>query len=117
VLQSISDRFLREIITEDPASTRFHACERFSRCDHVQCDDIPGQKEYNYISRYNNHVVYVNPVTMDCMTWDRYLVEVKLKLLNGEPVHNLVSTSASPVSIFVLKLHSVGTSGKALVPS
>ncbi|KAI5896861.1 uncharacterized protein SCHCODRAFT_01189162 [Schizophyllum commune H4-8] len=83
IFKCLSDSFLRRIVTSDPAATRFHACERFDRCDHVAVDDEVG-KPRKVISRLGKRVVYVNPVSMDEEKWDDYLTEHKALLEKGE---------------------------------
>ncbi|KII95048.1 hypothetical protein PLICRDRAFT_693326 [Plicaturopsis crispa FD-325 SS-3] len=80
VYTSISDPFLRGIVTRDSASTRFHACERFARCPHVAGDiDINGKV-----------VVYINPVTMGAQSWALYAADVKRRSEKGEEITNLL---------------------------
>jgi len=81
---------MRLIVTRDPASTRFHACERFDRCDHVLVDNEHGRFE-NAISRRGKRVIYVNPVTMGKMNWKLYFEETKQRLTMHTTVNNLVS--------------------------
>ena len=79
------DTYMKSIITRDETSTRFHACERFDRCKQVEVDVRASH------TRSGAHVVYVNPVTMGVDAWEEYQAEVKLRVQNGEEVHNLVS--------------------------
>lgn len=58
------------------SSTRFHACERFDRCEEVE--------------RLGKCVVYVNPVPMGSEDWDHYLDTTREKLKYGEEVTSLV---------------------------
>ena len=58
------------------ASTRFHACERFDRCEEVE--------------RLGKSVVHVNPVPMGSEEWGRYLDTTKEKIKYGEEVASLV---------------------------
>ncbi|KAL1741444.1 hypothetical protein HDZ31DRAFT_45420 [Schizophyllum fasciatum] len=83
ILKSISDPFLRRLATADPTATRFHACERFDRCEHVAVDDEVGRPR-KVISRTGKRVVYVNPVSMEEEKWDEYLTEHKALLERGE---------------------------------
>ncbi|KAF8075305.1 beta-lactamase-like protein [Lyophyllum atratum] len=85
-----SDPFLRSIITQDPSSTRFHACERFHRCEYVAVDDEPDQSQYNTTSHLGKRVVYVNPVNMGRQSWDLYLKDTKARLNRGEEINNLL---------------------------
>ncbi|KAF8333246.1 beta-lactamase-like protein [Cantharellus anzutake] len=71
-----SDPMLRAIITLDSSSTRFHACERFNRCDHVPSDDAD--------------VVYVNAVECSLGTWHSWYSDTKEKLINGELIRSLI---------------------------
>ncbi|KAL5501731.1 hypothetical protein ACEPAH_8991 [Sanghuangporus vaninii] len=70
VYSNLSDGYLRTLITQDIKSTRFHACERFSRCDLVRNEDPC--------------VVYINPVNMSVENWELYLVKTKTQLERGE---------------------------------
>ena len=94
-----SDPFLRSIITTDPSSTRFHACERFSRCDKV---DVEGREAYT--KRGGKHVVYVNPVTMGKEKWDQYVTQTKASMEYGssQAVNTLVSFRALVLSSLAL---------------
>ena len=58
------------------SSTRFHACERFDRCEKVE--------------RLGKSVVYVNPVHMGSEDWGQYLDATREKLKYGEEVTSLV---------------------------
>ncbi|CDO69889.1 hypothetical protein BN946_scf184884.g48 [Trametes cinnabarina] len=78
------DPFLSSIITKDASSTRFHACERFDRCEHVRVD---GHKSH---TPAGHHVVYVNPVNMGTADWDVYLKQTREQILRGEQVNNLL---------------------------
>ncbi|KAH9891831.1 hypothetical protein C8Q73DRAFT_763234 [Cubamyces lactineus] len=80
----IGDPFLKSIITKDSASTRFHACERFNRCEHVR---VNGREPR---TPAGHHVVYVNPVNMGTMAWVQYLKQTKEQLLRGEQVNVLL---------------------------
>ncbi|KAI0335707.1 hypothetical protein GY45DRAFT_1267000 [Cubamyces sp. BRFM 1775] len=80
----IGDPFLKSIITRDSASTRFHACERFDRCDYVR---VNGRESH---TPAGHHVVYVNPVNMGTTAWQQYLKQTKEQLLRGEQVNVLL---------------------------
>jgi len=67
---------LSRIITQDMSSTRFHACERFDRCEEVE--------------RLGKPVVYVNPAPMGSEDWGQYLDTTREKLKYGEEVTSLV---------------------------
>ncbi|RDB27782.1 DNA cross-link repair 1A protein [Hypsizygus marmoreus] len=90
VYHHIEDPFLRSITTQDPSSTRFHACERFHRCEYVAVDDHPDASQYNTVSHMGKRVVYVNPVTMGSQSWDLYLQDTKQRLQRGEEINNLL---------------------------
>lgn len=83
---------LSKLGTQDASSTRFHACERFGRCSYV---DVP---TYDFgaegciapPSKEGKSVVYVNPVTMDCVQWENYKAEVKRQIARGKDVDSLV---------------------------
>ncbi|KAL7279809.1 hypothetical protein ACG7TL_006216 [Trametes sanguinea] len=78
------DPFLTSIITKDGSSTRFHACERFNRCEHVRVD---GRESH---TPAGHHVVYVNPVNMGTTAWEAYVAQTREQLLRGEAVNNLL---------------------------
>ncbi|KAH9949777.1 hypothetical protein B0H21DRAFT_889437 [Amylocystis lapponica] len=88
------DPFLRCIITEDASTTRFHACERFNRCEHVsvaeQYSRTPSAESAASVNAQGKHVVYVNPVTMGTASFELYLKDTKEKLLRGEVVNHLL---------------------------
>ncbi|KDQ20968.1 hypothetical protein BOTBODRAFT_84904, partial [Botryobasidium botryosum FD-172 SS1] len=71
-----NDSLLGSIVTRDPNATRFHACERFNRCDCVACDD--------------ENVVYINPVTCGVKDWRNWAAGVLPKLKAGERVNYLM---------------------------
>ncbi len=75
------DPMLRSIVTLDSSSTRFHACERFNRCDRVPSDDAD--------------VVYVNAVECPLATWHAWYASTKEKLTKREFIRSLVSRLAS----------------------
>ncbi|KAF9442259.1 hypothetical protein P691DRAFT_779488 [Macrolepiota fuliginosa MF-IS2] len=89
IYQNTSDPYMRLIVTRDPTITRFHACERFHRCDHVWVDNEDGTYD-NAISRLGKRVVYVNPVTMGSMSWNLYMRDTKRQLVEGTTVNNLL---------------------------
>ncbi|KAI0647865.1 hypothetical protein C8Q79DRAFT_952331 [Trametes meyenii] len=78
------DPFLRSIITKDGASTRFHACERFDRCEHVR---VNGREAF---TAEGHHVVYVNPVNMSTTAWELYFKQMTYQLRRGEQVNVLL---------------------------
>ncbi|KAJ6610178.1 hypothetical protein B0H10DRAFT_2061638 [Mycena sp. CBHHK59/15] len=84
----ISDPLLRAIGTRDPAATRFHACERFDRCEFVAVADP--HRPSTSPSRRGKRVVYVNPVAMDAAKWVGYIQDTKLRIARGELVTNLL---------------------------
>ncbi|KZT67300.1 hypothetical protein DAEQUDRAFT_751801 [Daedalea quercina L-15889] len=96
VYTNITDPFLKRIITTDAGSTRFHACERFSRCEHVSVDGNGARAPTAAanvgvsLSGTGKHVVYVNPVTMGTAGWELYMKATKKKLLSGEVVNHLL---------------------------
>jgi hypothetical protein len=81
IYRNLSDPFLTRIIVPDAeaGSTRFHACERFDRCEHVP-----------YADTEHRTVVYVNPVSMSVEAWKEYCKEMKGRITKGEAVTNLV---------------------------
>ncbi|KAI5119407.1 hypothetical protein M0805_005950 [Coniferiporia weirii] len=77
IYTSLSDPVLRELVTRNTKTTRFHACERFDRCHDVHADDPA--------------VVYINPVNISCANWELYLMQTKAQLKHGDlPTHLLV---------------------------
>lgn len=101
------DPFLRSIITRDAASTRFHACERFDRCEYVDAprEDPSSAKAAPSINASARHVVYVNPVTMGLAAWELYQEETKSKLARGETVNILVRSFSVCARAFGLNCH------------
>lgn len=88
VYSRLSRDGLSRIVTRDALSTRFHACERFDRCE--------------VIERLGKSVVYVNPVSMGSGDWGRYLNVTREKLKYGEEVTSLVWSSTSFVGALFL---------------
>ncbi|KAJ7202297.1 beta-lactamase-like protein [Mycena pura] len=88
IYTNISDPVLRSIGTRDDGATRFHACERFDRCDYVAVADH--HHETTSLSLKSKRVIYVNPVTMNAERWGIYLQESKLAIARGELVTNLL---------------------------
>ncbi|KAI0362982.1 hypothetical protein BV20DRAFT_234269 [Pilatotrama ljubarskyi] len=78
------DPFIKSIITRDGTSTRFHACERFARCEHVR---VNGREAH---TPSGHHVVYVNPVNMGTAAWELYLKQTREQIQRGEQVNVLV---------------------------
>ncbi|KAG8965244.1 hypothetical protein FRC03_000789 [Tulasnella sp. 419] len=58
IYSSLEQPHLASIITDDPAYTRFHACERFNRCEEV-CQEA-------------TNTVYVTPRDMGTTRWQVY---------------------------------------------
>ena len=82
----LSHEELSTVVTRDMSSTRFHACERFNRCEEVE--------------RLGKSVVYVNPAPMGSEDWGQYLNTTKEKLKYGEAVTSLVRRSTPyPISL------------------
>ena len=81
VYSRLSDPFLRGILTRDPKSTRFHACERFDRCDVVPFND--------------RSVVYINPMKISTMNWNEYYAATKMQLGGKDYPSSLVCRSLS----------------------
>lgn len=79
------DPFLSSILTRDETLTRFHACERFERCEQVK---VNGRESHTLAG---DHVVYVNPVNMDVASWQRYIADTAEQLRTGKQVNHLVS--------------------------
>lgn len=78
IYSSLSHPFMRGIMTKDPTTTRFHACERFDRCEEVG-------------EHCRREVVYVNPVNMGSEKWNAYFQDALSKLKEGERALTLVS--------------------------
>ncbi|KAL0579395.1 hypothetical protein V5O48_002620 [Marasmius crinis-equi] len=71
-----NDPLLELLATDEPESTRFHACERFDRCHVVNV----ARGDTNR-TRDNRRVVYVNPVSsMTPDLWEEYQSHMKEKL-------------------------------------
>jgi DNA cross-link repair 1C protein len=86
---------MHSILTRDATSTRFHACERFDRCDDVNTDQKKAygnadEISYGAISKTGKNVIYVNPVRMSVQRWDSYIRETKELLNRGESMNVLV---------------------------
>ncbi|VDC01293.1 unnamed protein product [Peniophora sp. CBMAI 1063] len=79
VFMSVDDDELHRSITRKSASTRFHACERFNRCEHAPNFDFDG-----------NPVIYINPVSFGGEKWTQYLQETEAQLRRGEEVTSLL---------------------------
>ncbi|KAH9924318.1 uncharacterized protein BXZ73DRAFT_79283 [Epithele typhae] len=78
-----SDPFMRSIVTKDE-DTRFHACERFERCEYVH---VNGRESH---TPSGHHVVYINPVNMDTVSWERYVVDTTQRLKHRAQVNSLL---------------------------
>ncbi|EPT05368.1 hypothetical protein FOMPIDRAFT_1111639 [Fomitopsis schrenkii] len=123
VYNNISDPFLRRIITSDAASTRFHACERFSRCEHVSVDGKGGHtptaaaKATPSVSISGKHVVYVNPVTMGTADWRLYLKETQMKILAGKVINHLLVPLSRHSPLAELRAFVSLFRPKALIPN
>jgi hypothetical protein len=89
VYSHIADPFMRSLITLDPSKTRFHACERFNRCQHASADDV----------------VYINPVTIGKVKWEQYRLLTESKLRLAQPVTVLVRPLSSHCSLFLFLTH------------
>jgi DNA cross-link repair 1C protein len=95
----ISDRLLRTLVTNDPSTTRFHACERFCRCEYVAVENGTSRDKdgkYSSLTKDGRTVVYVNPVTMSEESWNLYLVDMGARLGRGEIITNLVWLGFAP---------------------
>ncbi|PBK71516.1 hypothetical protein ARMSODRAFT_1082972 [Armillaria solidipes] len=76
-----NEPLLRSICTRDAGSTRFHACERFERCEYV---DVPANRP-GATSTSGNQVVYINPVsTMNEEQWAAYQHNTRLRIVEQE---------------------------------
>jgi hypothetical protein len=86
VYSHLSHEELSTVVTRDMSSTRFHACERFDRCEEVE--------------RLGKSAVYVNPAPIGSEDWSQYLNTTKEKLKHGEAVTSLVRRFTScPISL------------------
>lgn len=97
IYKKISDSDLQNLASQDPDCTRFHACERFSRCHAVAVENGTTKDQYGRYSNVNvegKTVVYVNPVVMGKQKWAEYIEEVKTLVRRGETITNLVSASS-----------------------
>lgn len=81
VYTNISDPILRQLVTRDPTSTRFHACERFDRCDAVRPDDPS--------------VIYINPKGLGYDNWNHYMAKMRVVFKKGERPSHLVCVLSS----------------------
>jgi len=90
IYSHLSHEGLSRIITRDMSSTRFHACERFDRCEEVE--------------KLGRSTVHVNPVTMGSEDWSQYLDTTRDKLKYGEEVTSLVRRSI-PFLISIFSYH------------
>lgn len=113
-----SDPLLGSLCTLDAASTRFHACERFNRCEFVDVDEsapnvskgpaaaeqnMRGGKQRNSTNKTGERVVYVNPVSsMSAERWQAYLADTRRKLTNREEVNCLVNFSPRNVDVVLI---------------
>jgi hypothetical protein len=96
-----SDPLLASVGTRDESSTRFHACERFSRCAMVDLGDYdhlpengggPKPKMRPQTSKTGKRVVYINPVSsLSKARWEVYQDDTKRRLAEGEEINSLVS--------------------------
>ncbi|KIM77746.1 hypothetical protein PILCRDRAFT_825184 [Piloderma croceum F 1598] len=92
IYRHISDPFLRALVTCDPSSTRFHACERFCRCEYVAVENGTSKDKdgkYSSVNKEGRTVIYINPVTMGERRWSSYLADMKERLRKGEVITNL----------------------------
>ncbi|KAM6497507.1 Beta-lactamase-like protein [Amanita muscaria] len=90
VYQRVSDSLIRSIVTLDEGSTRFHACERFHRCDYVAIDTEPNEYDVLIKSKKGHRVVYVDPVPMAVESWNIYLEDTKKAIRTASEVVNIL---------------------------
>ncbi|KAF7982266.1 hypothetical protein HWV62_29509 [Athelia sp. TMB] len=91
IYQRISDQTLNRLASSNP-DTRFHACERFSRCPHVAVENGTAKDKdgkYSSVNAEGKTVVYVNPVVMGEKKYAEYMEDVQAQLQRGEVVTNL----------------------------
>lgn len=60
-----SDPFLSACTTTDPSATRFHACERWAKCEACRTFNAQGDRVWNKGKR----VVHVNMVEVKSASW------------------------------------------------
>ncbi|KAI0793527.1 beta-lactamase-like protein [Abortiporus biennis] len=98
-----SDPYMRSIITTNEDETRFHACERWKRCETCEVIEDSDTLASSYttastktsgkggvdirtkairgsFTKEGRRVIFINPVSMGKDAWDGYLSEVTRKL-------------------------------------
>ncbi|KAF8637006.1 hypothetical protein AX17_003104 [Amanita inopinata Kibby_2008] len=90
IYQHQSDPFLRSLMTTDASATRFHACERFHRCEHVAVENEPTASGAFAMSRTGKRVIYVNPLTMGIESWELYQRDTKQRICRDETINTLL---------------------------
>lgn len=88
-----SDPLLDAVTTIDPYITRFHACERFNRCECVPATD--------------REMIYVNAVECPIASWDIWRAQTYQELLEGNIVKSLVSILFSVFDTAILTSKSI----------
>lgn len=103
---------MKSIITRDE-NTRFHACERFNRCSHVNMDGNVDRSSHAATTANKTvkgkHIVYVNPVTMGAASWTLYLKETREKFSKGEVVNVIVRISTPSLDAIVSEVFPVAS--------
>jgi hypothetical protein len=98
VYTSLSNPFLQSIFTTDHTASRFHACERFNRCESAPFNP-PGQPAYDPRQQQPGDrlmdkppaPVYVNPTEMGTANWQITYERALQNLRNGMYPTSLVS--------------------------
>ncbi|KAJ7597693.1 hypothetical protein C8J56DRAFT_1159547 [Mycena floridula] len=99
-----SEPVLAAIGTSDPSSTRFHACERFAKCEFVDVGSEPDdQGVWSTTSKLGQRVVYINPCDMSTAKWNDYQRDVRRRLQDGQEVNSLQCPLARHSSLPELK--------------
>lgn len=102
------DPFLADIVTKDPESTRFHACERAHKCQvimnaernarngerNLKSDDTVSRHKQAKTDRETEPpapqdslgppVVYVNALEVSLVTWEKMMADQKEKIMEAK---------------------------------
>ncbi|KAF7314231.1 DRMBL domain-containing protein [Mycena kentingensis (nom. inval.)] len=108
IYANVSDPILKTLGAKEPSASRFHACERFDRCEYVSTDPQSNAgpsagffQDEEGCNRHGNRVVYINPVTMSAERWDAYSTSTRVALLTENAAgsrHQPVRTLLVPLS-------------------
>lgn len=95
------DPFLKSIVTTDEDyETRFHACEKLSRCDKIKDLQTYRIEEQNGKEKHK-FIVYVNPEELGVEAWEKYFRETKALLQEAKE-----GKKPWPASIVSIRRHS-----------